>query len=256
MTAAIGTSSKPIPGGRRPWLPWFLVVLSILAGAILYRSITLHVLTPLSKKVELPVPLSFFPFAVGGWTGVDSPLTPEVERIADNDAYLNRIYTNSRSGEVANMYIAYSGRPRTMVGHRPQICYVNAGWVCDETAPQILTLPDGRSLACLVHRFHKANTTFGEVFVLNYYVLNGVITNDEDRFAGVSWRLPNIDGNPARYVAQIQISSRSEASVKGLAIETAGHVLDFLPDEKGSVKAAEYVTTEFGEALSNDEESS
>jgi hypothetical protein len=135
------------------------------------------------------------------------------------------------------MYIAYSGRPRTMVGHQPQVCYVNAGWISDGAKAEEIRLADGRIVPVLVHRFHLPPPKYGETVVLNYYVLNGVATSDETRFAGIGWRLPNISGNPARYVAQVQISSQSEAVVRKFAALSGTRVLEILPDASGKVKA-------------------
>jgi EpsI family protein len=224
---------------RRELTAWAVAIAVLVAGGLVYRVVTHRVLGIVTKKIILPLALANFPDEIGGWTGRDMPLTPEVERIAGNDDYLNRLYRKPLTEQVANLYIAYSGRPRTMVGHMPQVCYVNAGWVLDETRRDELTLPPGRRIPCLVHRFHQAPPNAGEVVVLNYYVLNGVATNDESSFAGVGWRLPNFEGNPAWYVAQIQVSSRSEGSARELAQATAERILEFLPDQEGKVRAAE-----------------
>ena len=59
----------------------------------------------------------------------------------------------------------------------------------------------------------------------------------------MGWRTPNIDGNPARYVTQVQISSVFENSIRSAAKDMAELVLEFFPDENGKVKALEYVET-------------
>ena len=75
---------------------------------------------------------------------------------------------------------------------------------------------------------------------MSFYVLNGRLTADEDDFAGIFGRRPNISGDPARYVAQIQISSVLENSVRKMAKDITGLVLDFLPDENGNVRTSGY----------------
>jgi len=75
---------------------------------------------------------------------------------------------------------------------------------------------------------------------LNFYILNGQITADESDFSGPLGRRPNIAGDPARYVAQIQISSVLESSVRMIAEDITDLVLDHLPDEIGKVRAVEY----------------
>jgi len=62
-------------------------------------------------------------------------------------------------------------------------------------------------------------------------------------FSGVGWRTPNIEGNPARYVAQVQISSIIENSIRTAAKDMTDLILEFFPDENGRVGAAEYINT-------------
>ena len=69
--------------------------------------------------------------------------------------------------------------------------------------------------------------------VLNFYVLNGQITLSEEDFSGVLGRRLNIAGDPARYVAQLQISSVLEHSVRSLACELVDSILAILPDRGG-----------------------
>jgi len=49
-----------------------------------------------------------------------------------------------------------------------------------------------------------------------------------------------------RYVAQVQISSVLENSVRTVAKDMTDLILDFLPDENGKVKATEFQTTARG----------
>ena len=78
-----------------------------------------------------------------------------------------------------------------------------------------------------------------QVVVLNYYILNGRITADDSGFSGVGVRTPNIAGNPARYVAQVQISSIMENSVLSAAKDMTERILGFFPDENGKVRVVE-----------------
>ena len=85
-----------------------------------------------------------------------------------------------------------------------------------------------------------------ENVVLNFYVVNGQITTDENVFSGFMWRTPNIAGNPARYVAHVQISSVLESSVRKAAKDMTDLILDFFPDENGKFKEAQYISTTGG----------
>lgn len=231
------TSPLSHPFNRRLWLAWGLLVAVLVLGGVVFRIATGSFLKIATKKILLPVPLANMPREIESWSGEDSPLSREVERIAGNDDYINRLFVRNSTGEAANLYVAYSGRPRTMVGHRPTVCYVNAGWVHVSTEKLVLRLSSGESLPCLFHRFQMPAPKTAEIYVLNYYVLNGVVTNDEESFAGFAWRLPNINGNPAWYVTQVQIASKSPAAARSLAIDSAPLILEYLPDKDGRVKA-------------------
>ncbi|MGI6125249.1 MAG: hypothetical protein ACOYIG_13935, partial [Acetivibrionales bacterium] len=56
-----------------------------------------------------------------------------------------------------------------------------------------------------------------------------------------AWRLPNISGNIARYVTQVQISSVLEKSVRDAAADFVDVVLKYLPDANDVVAAAKEV---------------
>ena len=84
--------------------------------------ITYRVLAPRLKlvvdtPVELPVSLNAFHKQIGPWTGEDVPIPVNIQRVAGNDAFLNRLFINKLSNQWANIYIAYTAHPRTMLGH-------------------------------------------------------------------------------------------------------------------------------------------
>jgi hypothetical protein len=227
--------------GRR-WI-WGLSCLLVICGGITYRIAASHVKSWTETPVKLPVALKDFPVKVGQWSGKDVPIPPNIQRIAGNDDFVNRLYTNAPGNQWVNFYIAYSGRPRNMIGHQPQACYVGGGWIHDYTQQSKVVSSSGVEIPCLVHGFHRPSPETSEVVVMNFYILNGQLTNDESGFSGVGWRTPNIAGNPARYVAQVQISSVLESSVRKAAQEMTDAVLDFVPDSNGKVRAAGYVHT-------------
>lgn len=213
------------------------IVLVVLSG-ITYRVLASRLETVVGKPIELPIPLSSFPMQVGDWAGKDVPIPPSVQRVAGNDDFLNRLYINESNRQWANVYVAYSARPRTMSGHRPQVCYVGGGWIHDSTKQSQVFSNAGLAIPCLIHRFHKPVPENTEIVVLNYYILNGQLTCDESSFSGVSWRTPNIGGDAARYIVQIQISSVLENSVCTVAKNFTDRILDYIPDKNGNVKVA------------------
>jgi len=223
------------------WVVWILAVVLLLCAGIVYRIVAHHLRLVVGTTIELPVPLSAFPTEVDGWSGQDIPIPYNILRVAGNDDFLSRLYINQQTKEWANIYVAYSARPRTMLGHKPEVCYVGSGWVLDQTEPSRVVSVSGTTIPCLVHRFHKPAPDNEEIFVLNFYILNGQIISNDGGFSGVGWRTPNIAGNPARYVAQVQISSALENSVLLAARDMTDLILDFFPDKSGKVQAAERV---------------
>jgi hypothetical protein len=92
-----------------------------------------------------------------------------------------------------------------------------------------------------VQRFRKNALALDEVVVMSFYVRNGRITADEGDLSGVFARKPNIARDPGYYVAQVQISSVLESSVRKAAHDIIDYAVDFLPDESGKVRATGYV---------------
>jgi hypothetical protein len=221
------------------WRNWLLAVAALLLAGAVYRLAASRLKAIIANPITLPVPLSEFPVRVNGWIGTDVPLSESIQRVARNDDFFNRLYTNAPNDQQVNVYVAYSARPRTMLGHRPQVCYVAGGWVHDSTEESQVVSSGGRAIPCLIHRFHMPGVEGKEAVVLNFYIVNGLITTDESVFTGLGWRTPNIAGNPARYVAQVQVSSVLENSVRSASKGMADLILGFFPDENGEVKATE-----------------
>ena len=218
---------------------WISAVILVILSGVGYRVLASRLHIVVDTPIALPVPLGEVPLRVGNWTGKDVPIPSNIQRIAGNDDFLNRLYINSLTNNWVNVYIAYSARPRTMLGHRPEVCYVGGGWIHDSTEPSEVISNSGRKIPCLIHRFHMPAPHYEEIVVLNFYVLNGQLTIDESNFSGLDWRAPNIEGDPAHYVAQVQISSVLENSTRTAARDLTDLILDFFPDKNGQVKAVE-----------------
>ncbi len=220
------------------------LLLLILAG-MTYRILASYRKDIVGTRINLPVPLSDFPTEIGNWMGKDLKIpTTTKEYMEKNfaDDYFSRRYINSVASAWADVYVVYcSTNPAGMLGHNPLICRRAQGWIHDNTEPSQFVTRAGRKIDCLVHRFHKPAPKYEEVVVLNFYILNGQLTADENDFSGPWGRSPNIAGDPARYVAQVQISCVLESSIRAAAKEMTELILDFLPDKDGKVKAIEYM---------------
>ena len=227
---------------------WILAVLLLVSSGITYRLLASHFELIFDTPISLPVPLSGFPSEVGNWVGQDIPIATTTKEYMEKnfaDDFLSRRYINAATGAWADVYIVYcSSRPGGILGHRPRVCYPGGGWIHDGTEPSQFISRAGRQISCLIHRFHKPAPTHDQKVVLNFYILNGQLTADENDFSGPFGRRPNIAGDPARYVAQVQISSVLENSIREAAKDMTDLILDFLPDKNGKVKAADYMNSD------------
>jgi hypothetical protein len=216
---------------------WMLAILLLLCAGMVYRITANRLKLANDTIIELPLALSAFPVEIGSWSGQDVPIPYNIQRIAGNDDFLCRMYINRLTKDRVNIYVAYSARPRTMLGHKPEICYVGSGWILENTESSRVVSNSDTTIPCLIHRFHRPAPENEEIVVLNFYILNGQITSDERGFSGIGWRTPNIAGDPARYVAQVQISSTLENSVRSATRDMTDLILDFFPDKNGNVRA-------------------
>jgi hypothetical protein len=216
-------------------LSYILAISLLIATGIGYRIAGAKLETAMEAEIELPVPLSTFPYRIGGWVGSDIEIPEMIQRVADNDDFLSRSYRHKLTNAGASLYVAFTGRPRTMRGHRPVKCYTAAGWNYLGTDESSITTVSGRALPCQIHRFNRIEPFRDEVFVLNFYILNGHIVNSESGFSGIGAHAPNFEGELANYVAQVQISSTTQSSVENLGSTVADKIITYFPDPNGVV---------------------
>jgi len=226
------------------WWGCVLAGVVLLAGGWGYRVTAAALNAELEAPIRLDPPLSSLPLVIGSWQGEDVPIRESVQKIALNDDYVNRHYRNAETGAAVNLYIGYTARPRTMLRHRPTVCYPSAGWSHLGThaveIPLRGALPSSSGssslLPALLHVFMRPGADELRTVVLNYYVLSGRVTVDENSFWGLRWRDPNPGRNASRYVAQVQIAvpalSGTEAAervAQAFAADAAGVILALLP---------------------------
>ncbi len=230
-------------GDTPVWFAGVIAVLLLVIAGVAYRAAAARVLGKDLAPVRLPIPLAQLPLEVDGWKGQDVPIAETIqEYMRQNfaDDYINRRYVQRVSSLWADVYVVYcSSKPGGILGHRPGVCYPNNGWIHDGTEPSQIISHSGRPINCLIHRFHRPAPSGQGIVVLSFYVLNGQITLSEDKFSGFWGRRPNLTGDWARYVAQVQVSSEFENSARTAAAQLADTILLFLPDEKGHVGATD-----------------
>jgi len=220
-------------GGTPVWLAALVAVVLLVTAGVAYRAMAARLYGDALTPVRLPVPLKQVPGQIGGWVGQDLPIPENIKVYMEQnfaDDYVSRRYINAREGVWADLYLVYcSSRPGGILGHQPLVCFPCNGWVHDETASSQIVSRSGRPINCLVHRFHKPAPAYQQVVVLNFYILNGQITLNERDFSGFWGRRPNLSGDPAHYVAQVQVSSNLEHSVRTAAAQMADILLALLP---------------------------
>jgi hypothetical protein len=223
------------------WHNWLLAISAVLLCGT-FGHIAMSRLTLISQSpILLPLALKNFPIQINNWVDQNTQVPDYIQKLTIADDFLYRFFVNKTSNQWVNLYVSYSGRPGTMLGHRPEICYVAEGWIHESSQMSQFYDAAGRNIPCTIHKFQKPGNDHEDMVVLNFYVLNGRIVNAEKEFSGLGWRVPNLNGDPAHYVAQVQISSFLENSVRIAARDMIWDILEFLPDENGRVKAAEYI---------------
>ncbi len=221
---------------RRVGRAWLLAVLLLIGSGIAYRALAVRLQSLLDRPIELPLPLKDLPLQINDWQGKDQPIRQVTKEYMERffaDDYISRRYVNARTRESADVYVVYCAtRPAGILGHRPRICYPAHGLVHDGTENTRFQTQSGRTIDCLLHRFHQPVLGGERVVVLSFYVVNGQITTDEKMFSSFWGRRPNLAGDPARYVMQVQISSAVQQSVFSAAQDLTDKILGFLPKEK------------------------
>jgi len=214
-----------------------LAVAALVCAGMAYRGLSSHLDNLVASPIVLPRAMKLLPRQLADWRGNDLSIPATTQSYMQKnfaDDYISRRYIKGAGETWADLYVVYcSSRPGGILGHRPRVCYPGHGWVHDSTVKSQFISAGGRRIPCLIHEFHKPMPALDQAVVMNFYVVNGKTTTQEDDFSGAGWRRPNIAGDPARYVAQIQISSATENGVRLLARDATDHVLDFLPDAGG-----------------------
>jgi hypothetical protein len=231
------------PGGAPVWAVGSLSLVLLVASGIAYRVMASELRAVINTVIRLPKPLGEIPLGIGGWAGEELPIPEVTKKYMETnfaDDFISRRYAHDRKGLWADVYVVYcSSRRGGILGHQPCVCFPAHGWIHDQTVASEITSASGRPVKCLVHQFHKPAPVYQQIVVLSFYVLNGQITLSERDFSGFIGRLPNVSGDPARYVAQVQISSVLENSARAAAADMVDTILSFLPDRQGRVKAAD-----------------
>jgi len=193
-----------------------------------YRILAARLDAPVGKTPIDPAILERFPAQIGDWTGQDVPLDEATVRATGTDAHINRVYSRGNGLESVSLYVASGVKVYELVGHRPEVCYIGAGWRLVDRCAVELPLNDGTKLPCSVLQFCRFGLDTRRLTALNYFIMDGryygdfsaVLSKAERRFAAVG------------YAVQVQIVTSTEP----LTIDPATRlVCDFAVDSASSI---------------------
>lgn len=212
------------------------IVMMFVFGLV-YRTISAR----LNSSGISPIPsgtLDKLPMQIGDWTGRDEPLSEAVIEATDTDAHISRSYSKDNAMEGVWLYIAAGRRARDLMPHRPEVCYIGAGWTRISSSPKDLLLDNGVTLPCSIFQFARGALTSQKVLVLDYYLVDGQFCRDISLLRSKIWRGSGI----VRYVVQIQIvatitTERTADSVMKMvgdfAVESAPAIFEVLESASG-----------------------
>ena len=155
-----------------------------------------------------PNALAKFPMQIGSWTGREAPLDDAIIKATDTDAHISRNYMREGGFEGVALYVAFGQKARDLMPHRPEVCYVGAGWTRGRVESVELPLEDGTKLPCNILQFSRGSLIQNKVMILNYYIVDGALSSDVELLRSKIWK----GSGAVKYTAQIQITSPISAS--------------------------------------------
>jgi EpsI family protein len=203
MTAAPGIVPRAL---LAPRIAVGLSALLLLGTGWGHRWLLARIDGALAEVVRPVRPLASLPLELGEWRGTDVPLDARVLRVAHfDDDYVNRAYYSSRLGRSLGVFIGYIGRPRAMLGHRPDECYAAHGW--EQLSQESVATPtlDGRTIPGTLYQFRAPQGGGDTALVLATYVVNGCYVRDPAALQRYNSRSPNLFEAQSSYQARIQV---------------------------------------------------
>jgi len=220
------------------WAAWIILICALLAAGSIYRLAAANQNLIESRISSTAIPLKEFPKKINNWEGKDISIGYPIEKATGCDDYFLRLYHNSKNEQSANVYVTFNAHPRKMLGHRPEICFTASGWNIEKAEKIKFITSSGKTIPCIKYLFEKSVVLGEEIFVLNFYILNGRPTDDHKEFSGIKWRTLTNPDEKVRYVTQIQISSSNEEAAISAAKEMCDLIIDFFRNEQGFVNTS------------------
>jgi EpsI family protein len=159
-------------------------------------------LMPDHIKIE-PGTLAQLPSNLDGWSGRELPLEQAIIKRTDTDDHLSRIYNRTRTGDSIVLFVGYGVRARDLQPHRPDICYVSAGWTLADTEVVDVDIDQQTSIPCKAYFFNRGGLDQRRMVVVAYYVVDGEFCPDVSLLRSRVWS----GAGGVKYVMQVQVAS-------------------------------------------------
>ena len=180
----------------------------------------------LTGTVRLPHRLAdAIPASLGGWQGVDDPLSEADVRTTQVDDHVRRRYT-SADGAEALLYVAYHGnkeRGMKTLYHNVEVCFPSHGWTKTGEVSGTETLPDvARSVPVCRYVFTKDAMRLS---VLTFFQVGGELLDRSPRNMAI-WMLidratPQLDDSPGTFVqAQVIVPVGADGESAASAVQS------------------------------------
>ena len=83
--------------------------------------------TPGAEAAELGQRFARVPKKIGNWTGIDRPVSEEVQERSGAVNFVSRTYTKEGTGQSVDLWLII-GHARDVIRHTPNICYPSSGF--------------------------------------------------------------------------------------------------------------------------------
>ncbi|MCP4256033.1 MAG: exosortase-associated EpsI family protein [Planctomycetes bacterium] len=219
-----------------------LVILTAIAASLLmlifgltHRILLARLAVSVNKIPIEPAAMKRLPLQIGDWTGQDIPLEEALLDATGRNAHISRQYSQNDSLESILLYVGSSISARALISHRPEVCYIGAGFTLMDSRFMELPLKDGTKLPCNVFLFSRGGLVYKKVMVLNYFIIDGQFCGDFSVLRSKVWR----GSDTIDYATQILIIASTETLIAdstttrlvfSFAIDSAKEIAQFFED--------------------------
>ena len=157
------------------------------------------------EKTPQSRPLALLPMEIGGWQGVERPLSSDAREILGAGDFLDRLYTRSDQRASVDLLIAYFASQRTgSTIHSPKHCLPGAGWNFISSNRTLLQLPGTKPQEVNEAVLGKGNN---KMLAMYWYQAHGRVVASEYQakyfLIADAIRMNRTDGSLVRFITPI-----------------------------------------------------